>query len=100
MPLEQQDIDRLQIVDEHVALKLLAHLGPDGRSGEVDRVELDDLGGCVGVEQEVLGRGTPDLGRLLGTYRRGTSRGRETLRGRGRQATIPTTGSYGRGGRG
>lgn len=38
--LQQQDINRLQIVDERVALKLLPDFGANSRGGEVDGVEL------------------------------------------------------------
>jgi hypothetical protein len=47
--VEKQHVDRLDLVDVAVSLKLLAHLGAERRDGQVQRVHGLDLGSlsCV-----------------------------------------------------
>ena len=44
MAVEQQHVDRLELRNISVPLKLLPHLGPDRRDRHVQRVHLLDLG--------------------------------------------------------
>lgn len=46
--VEQQHVDRLELVDVSVALELLAHLGPQLGHGHAERVHVLDLRGLGG----------------------------------------------------
>jgi hypothetical protein len=83
VPFEEQDVDRLEVVDHGVLLKLLPHLGAHCRRREVDGVQLHNLG-CspVPVAVERAGAGAGDGPGAGGGAQTGETGGDRGHRGR------------------